>query len=890
MDPTEDLSARILLKQILVTEPPRTPVTLSEARGESSSGVRRSSRRSHKDGDAQTPQSILRRGMKQKIRESITRKSLPATKRRTASVVLRKTQTPASFRLSDGDTPRHLLRNILQIEPAKSPVVHEKGPSEEQDLPSAEKTATRTHPSIELSGLDLPDVTISHAASTAKGLSRKRPRRSLNVTAFEKRLKAGDDTEEEAGNSTADHSSLSLSSSDSLSLKTPFADVRTEKKDLKRRVSNRRKITKEEFGAAVNRREMGVVSSHAQVQRDLSETADSDGFTLGLTKLGEPDITTDIVSCKTALYDLPDATTSNFSIVATQDKPTIMASQLQREMQEMEEEEMEQRKVETEKSVFVFPREEEAAAEPENDECVSEAQLQEDVDESESQTNEAHDQQENAAVTSTCEEEDGAGSQIADTDDRTESEEVEAQTGEEGAADSPSEDAAEAHDQMEGEQVARESPAEDEEGSAASQTNFQSEDFEAVVQSDKQSDSQTEEQEEGSAADSQSEDAEAGSRSDEEEVALGSEGKEDEDEEEEEDAAESQSEDEAAGSPYVDAEAESRSERDELAAESQSEDDRRVEGEEEPASEVDHDLEHISRQARRSEFVQVLPMTEGEEGSAWTTAAGLSDSRLKAHTSLDLNTSLEVRSQEPNQSGKTGRSESPMEEREDDSCPEDDPEAGEENTRHLLQATQDIRVSSQGDLSPEGIPAQDAGDNEEWEEEEDDDIDEEELPAKTPAFVKQKRTFFLPDSQASPSVLRNIQAGSSTEAAAKPKPVKERLRRPSMKKTVLPKAYLMSVFKHFAKTNVSADVFPILNETMDKFFGRLADDLETYATHAKRKTIDVEDVKLLLMRQGYVNDKMPVEVLIEKYLRMEQRKLLIPIATSGNIVIPKKRR
>lgn len=41
-------------------------------------------------------------------------------------------------------------------------------------------------------------------------------------------------------------------------------------------------------------------------------------------------------------------------------------------------------------------------------------------------------------------------------------------------------------------------------------------------------------------------------------------------------------------------------------------------------------------------------------------------------------------------------------------------------------------------------------------------------------------------------------------------------------------------------------------------------------------------------RQGYVNDKVPVEVLIEKYLRMDQRRLLIPIATSGNVVISKK--
>lgn len=43
--------------------------------------------------------------------------------------------------------------------------------------------------SFELSGLDLPDVTMGNIASAAKGLSRKRPRQSLNVTAFEKRIK-----------------------------------------------------------------------------------------------------------------------------------------------------------------------------------------------------------------------------------------------------------------------------------------------------------------------------------------------------------------------------------------------------------------------------------------------------------------------------------------------------------------------------------------------------------------------------------------------------------------------------------------------------------------------------------------------------------------------------
>lgn len=41
-------------------------------------------------------------------------------------------------------------------------------------------------------------------------------------------------------------------------------------------------------------------------------------------------------------------------------------------------------------------------------------------------------------------------------------------------------------------------------------------------------------------------------------------------------------------------------------------------------------------------------------------------------------------------------------------------------------------------------------------------------------------------------------------------------------------------------------------------------------------------------RQGLVTDKMPLYVLIERYLPLEYRKLLIPVAVSGNKVIPCK--
>lgn len=48
---------------------------------------------------------------------------------------------------------------------------------------------------------------------------------------------------------------------------------------------------------------------------------------------------------------------------------------------------------------------------------------------------------------------------------------------------------------------------------------------------------------------------------------------------------------------------------------------------------------------------------------------------------------------------------------------------------------------------------------------------------------------------------------------------------------------------------------------MDKFFDRLAEDLETYAAHAKRKTIEVEDVELLLKRyEGRIQDFLQSDV------------------------------
>lgn len=46
--------------------------------------------------------------------------------------------------------------------------------------------------SVELTTFDLPDLTLGVATSPVKGLSRKRPHRTIDITAFEKRCQDGD--------------------------------------------------------------------------------------------------------------------------------------------------------------------------------------------------------------------------------------------------------------------------------------------------------------------------------------------------------------------------------------------------------------------------------------------------------------------------------------------------------------------------------------------------------------------------------------------------------------------------------------------------------------------------------------------------------------------------
>ncbi|XP_063951320.1 centromere protein T-like [Lytechinus pictus] len=103
----------------------------------------------------------------------------------------------------------------------------------------------------------------------------------------------------------------------------------------------------------------------------------------------------------------------------------------------------------------------------------------------------------------------------------------------------------------------------------------------------------------------------------------------------------------------------------------------------------------------------------------------------------------------------------------------------------------------------------------------------------------------------------------------------------------LPKSLTRGIFTHFSKARVPRNALTALDEVSSKFFKNVSKDLMAYCKHAGRQTIEQADVELLMHRQRLVSDKEPLQSLIEKYLPMEYREELIPMARSGNKVYPK---
>ena len=63
-------------------------------------------------------------------------------------------------------------------------------------------------------------------------------------------------------------------------------------------------------------------------------------------------------------------------------------------------------------------------------------------------------------------------------------------------------------------------------------------------------------------------------------------------------------------------------------------------------------------------------------------------------------------------------------------------------------------------------------------------------------------------------------------------------------------------------------------------------DIAVYAAHAGRKTVDVEDVVLLLQRQRVVTENRPFEYLVNEHLPLEYVEQLLPCAVAGKDITP----
>ncbi|OBS58330.1 hypothetical protein A6R68_10564 [Neotoma lepida] len=99
-------------------------------------------------------------------------------------------------------------------------------------------------------------------------------------------------------------------------------------------------------------------------------------------------------------------------------------------------------------------------------------------------------------------------------------------------------------------------------------------------------------------------------------------------------------------------------------------------------------------------------------------------------------------------------------------------------------------------------------------------------------------------------------------------------------------SHYMKLFSFYTKMPVEKKALEMVEKCLDKYFQHLCNDLEVFSAHAGRKTVKLEDLELLLRRQGLVTDQVSLHVLVERYLPLEYRQLLIPCAFSGNSVFP----
>ncbi|XP_042677440.1 centromere protein T [Centrocercus urophasianus] len=169
------------------------------------------------------------------------------------------------------------------------------------------------------------------------------------------------------------------------------------------------------------------------------------------------------------------------------------------------------------------------------------------------------------------------------------------------------------------------------------------------------------------------------------------------------------------------------------------------------------------------------------------------------------------------------------------------------------------------------------------------DHESEEVSMKTPMFVRAADHRLHPV-LSPPRPVKSAAPELPPQPLRAPKPV-PKSSGAAQRKTREPEIasrLIKQIFSHYVRMPVTRDAYKIVEKCSERYFKQISSDLEAYSQHAGRRTVEMADVELLMRRQGLVTDKMPLHVLVERHLPLEYRKLLIPVAVSGNKVIPYK--
>ncbi|CAC01528.1 CENP-T histone fold, kinetochore scaffold protein [Schizosaccharomyces pombe] len=104
----------------------------------------------------------------------------------------------------------------------------------------------------------------------------------------------------------------------------------------------------------------------------------------------------------------------------------------------------------------------------------------------------------------------------------------------------------------------------------------------------------------------------------------------------------------------------------------------------------------------------------------------------------------------------------------------------------------------------------------------------------------------------------------------KDSPFKKPKRRYSKSSTlVLPETNIRKLANSYSQKKIAGSVIEELTTASELFFKQIANDLSAFADHAHRKTIDTQDVVLLMKRQRKISEKKSLSSLMQQYLSRE---------------------